>query len=110
MSWLLALSIPGLLMLATFGLGRLESALNRDTVSVADIDDFLARACPDDVGTLARDGMSEALECLQKRTSTRPALETLVVVSVDEPGLPTRSVLDIGPNPEFLPTRHADRV
>lgn len=97
-------------MLATFGLGRLESALDRDTVSVADIDDFLARARPNDVGTLARDGMSEALDCLQKRTATRPPLETLVVVSVDEPGLPTRAVTDIRANPQFQPTRHADRV
>lgn len=97
-------------MLATFGLGRIESALDRHTVSAADVEDFLARARSGDVGTLARDGMSEALDRLPKRPPTRHTLETLVVVSVEEPGLPTRAVGEIGPNPQFQPTRHADRV
>ena len=34
MSWLLVCFIPGLLMLATFGLERLESGLERDTAAV----------------------------------------------------------------------------
>ncbi|MET0995563.1 MAG: hypothetical protein ABWY20_16420, partial [Mycobacterium sp.] len=37
MSWLLVAFIPGLLMLATFGLERLETGLNRDTVSATDV-------------------------------------------------------------------------
>jgi hypothetical protein len=102
--------IPGLLMVATFGLGRLESALEHDSVSVADVDDFLARARPHDVGTLARDGMSEALDGLHRRSAPRPLLETIVVVSVEEPGLPTRLLPDIDTNPQFHATRHADRV
>lgn len=97
-------------MLATFGLGRLESALDRDAVSVADIDDFLANARARDVSTLARDGMSEALDGFHRRASGRPTVETFVVVSLDEPGLPTRATPDIRTNPEFQPTRHADRV
>ena len=32
-SWLLVACVPGLLMLATFGLGRLEEALAHDTVT-----------------------------------------------------------------------------
>jgi len=38
---LLAAFIPGLLMLATFGLQRLESSLEDDAVSAADVAEFL---------------------------------------------------------------------
>ena len=48
-------------MLATFGLERLETGLNRDTVSATDVAEFLEQAQADDVHTLARDGMPEAL-------------------------------------------------
>ena len=48
-SWLLVAFIPGLLMLATFGLERLESGLDGDTVSAADVAEFLEQARADDV-------------------------------------------------------------
>lgn len=67
MSWLLAAFIPALLMLATFGLQRLESSLDDDTVSASDVADFLEQAKADDVNTLAREGMGRALDGLHQR-------------------------------------------
>ena len=66
-SWLLVACVPGLLMLAALGLGRLESELGHQTVTTTDVDDFLERADPLDVHTLAREGMPEALEYLHRR-------------------------------------------
>ena len=67
MSWLLVAFIPGLLMLATFGLERLEAGLEKDTVTATDVAEFLKQAEPIDVRTLAREGMPEALDCLHRR-------------------------------------------
>ena len=36
-SWLLVACVPGLLMLVTLGLGRLERALSADTVTASDV-------------------------------------------------------------------------
>jgi hypothetical protein len=86
-SWLLLVAFtPGLLMLATFGLERLESGLNRDTVTAADVAEFLAQAEPADVSTLAREGMPGALDCLHRRHGHDSSFGVLA----DEPGLPTR--------------------
>ena len=52
-------------MLATFGLQRLESSLNHDTVSASDVAEFLDHAEADDVNTLAREGMGRALDALR---------------------------------------------
>ena len=71
MSWLLAVFIPGLLMLATFGLQRLESNLDDDTVSASDVAEFLEQAEADDVNTLAREGMGPALDGLHQRLGER---------------------------------------
>ena len=71
MSWLLAAFIPALLMLATFGLQRLESSLEDDTVSASDVAEFLDQAEPGDVDTLAREGMGRALDGLHQRLSER---------------------------------------
>ena len=54
-------------MLATFGLERLESGLDRDTVSATDVAEFLEQARADDVRTLARDGMPKALDGMHRR-------------------------------------------
>jgi hypothetical protein len=66
-SWLLVACIPGLLMLATLGLGRLERELARGSVAAAEVTEFLELAEPVDVRTLAREGMPEALEYLHRR-------------------------------------------
>ena len=110
-SWLLVALIPGLLMLATFGLERLESGLRRDTVSATDVAEFLEQAEAGDVDTLARDGMSDALDCLNQRLHERES-GTNGVRRAEQlaPGLPTRVYLHHLANPEFQPTRHANRV
>ena len=68
---MLAAFIPGLLMLATFGLQRLESSLDDDTVSASDVAEFLEQAEADDVNTLAREGMGPALDGLHQRLGER---------------------------------------
>jgi hypothetical protein len=72
-SWLLVACVPGLLMLATLGLGRLEKELATDTVTASDVDEFLEHAEAVDVHTLAREGMPEALDYLHRRQVQRLA-------------------------------------
>ena len=70
-SWLLVAFVPGLLMLATLGLGRLEKELAHDTVTASDVAEFLEHAEAVDVRTLAREGMPEALDYLHRRQALR---------------------------------------
>jgi hypothetical protein len=72
-SWLLVACVPGLLMLATIGLGRLEKELTTNTVTATDVDEFLEHAEAVDVHTLAREGMPEALDYLHRRQVRRLA-------------------------------------
>jgi hypothetical protein len=97
-------------MLATFGLERLESGLNRDTVSAADVAKFLEQAQADDVSTLARDGMSRALDSLNQRLHERDSTSNTLRDSTLASGLPTRLYVHHRGNTEFQPTRHANRV
>jgi hypothetical protein len=96
-------------MLATFGLQRLESSLDDDTVSASDVADFLNQAEADDVNTLAREGMGRALDGLHQRLERDWPVEAPSAVS-DLARLPNRQVLHHRSNPEFQPTRHANRV
>jgi hypothetical protein len=107
---LLVALIPGLLMLATFGLERIESGLHRDTVSATDVAKFLEQAEAADVDTLARDGMSCALDRLNKRLHERESAPNGSAAPRSAPGLPTRLYVHHRANPEFQPTRHANRV
>jgi hypothetical protein len=107
---LLAALIPALLMLATFGLQRLESSLNDDIVSASDVDEFLAQAEADDVNTLAREGMGRALDCLHQRLEGRDWPLDAGTAARDVASLPNRLYVQQGSNPEFQPTRHANRV
>jgi hypothetical protein len=125
-SWLLVGCVPGLLMLATFGLGRLESELAHDTVSATDVDEFLEHAEAVDVHTLAREGMPEALEYLHRRQALRPADSpparpaigprhakpefATVFGDRDEAGLPVPIRAHSRVNPQFRGTRHVNRV
>jgi len=97
-------------MLATFGLERLESGLHRDTVSATDVAKFLEQAEAADVDTLARDGMSRALDSLNQRLHDRELPTNGVSAVLSSPGLPTRAYVHHRVNPEFQPTRHANRV
>ncbi|MBW0018429.1 MAG: hypothetical protein JO236_12910 [Mycobacterium sp.] len=72
-SWLLVACVPGLLMLATLGLGRLEKELSHNTVTPTDVAEFLEHAEAVDMRTLARAGMPEALDNLHRRQAQRLA-------------------------------------
>ena len=110
MSWLLAAFIPALLMLATFGLQRLESSLEDDAVSAADVAEFLDQAEADDVDTLAREGMGSALDGLHKRLGEQDWSLAPASAASEMASLPNRLVMHHRANPEFQPTRHANRV
>jgi hypothetical protein len=125
-SWLLVACVPGLLMLVTLGLGRLETEIARNTVTTTDVDEFLAYAEPVDVHTLAREGMPEALDYLHRRQalqvtqSPSPALhvgkhraETIFardVANAGDAGLPSQVRPHSRVNPQFSGTRHVNRV
>jgi hypothetical protein len=125
-SWLLVAFIPGLLMLATFGLGRLEAGLEKDTVTASDVAEFLEQAEPIDVRTLAREGMPEALDGLHRRigrmtdesrdgpgdaeATTDPLLMAAIVSSRQHPGLPRQRHNHSQANRQFGPPQHANRV
>ena len=110
MSWLLAAFIPALLMLATFGLQRLESSLEDEAVSAADVAEFLDQAEADDVNTLAREGMGSALDGLHKRLGEQDWPLASASAGHEMSSLPNRLVMHHRANPEFQPTRHANRV
>ncbi|OBA58787.1 hypothetical protein A5647_20330 [Mycobacterium sp. 1100029.7] len=124
--WLLVACVPGLLMLAALGLGRLEKELARESITATDVDEFLDQAQPMDMHTLAREGMPEALEYLHRRQAQQLALpapvsaqigrhraESLLIGDVTEPrarALPVRIHAHSGANPQFEATRHVNRV
>jgi hypothetical protein len=107
---LLAASIPALLMLATFGLQRLESNLSDDAVSAADVAEFLDQAQAGDVDTLAREGMGSALDGMHKRLGEQDWPLATALAAREVASLPNRLVMHHRANPEFRPTRHANRV
>ena len=125
-SWLLAALVPGLLMLAALGLGRLEKELAHDTVTATDVAEFLESAEAVDVHTLAREGMPEALDYLHRRQAeqlldppphgrhARPEdagpLFAGGLDSHDGAALPTRTHKHSGANPQVTRTRHVNRV
>ncbi len=125
-SWLLVACVPGLLMLAALGLGRLESELGHDTVTTTDVDDFLEHAEPVDVHTLAREGLPEALEYLHRRQAEglsdppstgrhagpRHAAPSFGTGFPDrgELALPTRGHRHPGANPQFSAPKHVNHV
>lgn len=94
MSWLFVGFIPWLLMVATFGLERLESGLARNTVSASDVDDFLLRA--------------EAEREHRQQTRLEP-VETLPTRTTGAE-VPARVYIPHRPNPQFSPNRHANPV
>lgn len=125
-SWLVVACVPGLLMLATLGLSRLEKALARDTPTATAAAKCLNRAEAVDVHTVATEGMPEALDYLHQRQAQRlndtpwprpqpgrHRAESLFAPNLGDPaesGLaahpPTRSRA----NPQFTTTRRVNRV
>jgi hypothetical protein len=107
-SWLLAVLIPGLLMLATFGLERLESALE----SGDEDDDPIAELVvytPPRVERAHRADHPPHIGHLTPPPHSCAALSGLAAFS-DEPGLPTRMHRHDAGNPQFPPTRQANPV
>jgi hypothetical protein len=113
-------------MLATFGLDRLEAGLEKDTVTASDVAEFLKQAEPIDMRILARDGMPEALDCLQRRIGllddetpyrlddadpvTDPLLTAAFISAPQYPGLPRHRHNHSQANRQFGPPQHANRV
>jgi len=123
---LLVAFIPGLLMLATFGLERLESGLEKDTVTASDVAEFLEQAEPIDMRTLAREGMPVALDGLHRRLgrfgdesphrlvdtdpATDPLLTAAFISAPQHAGLPRQRHNHSQANRQFGPPQHANRV
>jgi|ERR1700760_4190434 hypothetical protein len=100
-------------MLATLGLQRLESNLGRDTVTAIDVAEFLEQAQADDVRTLAREGMPEALDGMHRRLSEHDSAIEMSVADIIEDewsNLPGQLYMYNPGNPEFQQSRPANRV
>jgi hypothetical protein len=110
-------------MLAIFGLQRLEAGLESDTLTARDVAEFLEQAEPADMRTLARDGMPEAMDCLNRRINEDSAylpsraetvtdrLPAAAAVSTSAPpASPRQRHQHSRPNRQFAPREHADRV
>ena len=102
MSWLLVSFIPGLLMLATFGLDRLEAGLDTDTISPEDVVAVLEQAKAD-CARAPKQADRDPPDDFDPRFDDYLATK---LVS----GLPARIYVHHGGNPEFRPTRQPDRV
>ena len=89
---MLAVCVPGLMMLSTFGLQRLESSLHTES-------------------TAADDSVAEYLRQAEEARKQEPRpVEVPHLVHADETGLPTRSCAHTRPNPQFHRTRSANPV
>jgi hypothetical protein len=122
-SWLLVAFTPGLLMLATFGLQRLEAGLENDTLTASDVAEFLEQAEPIDVRTLAREGMPEARDSLHRRindetaplpSSAEPITDqwsaATLISAPNQPASPRHRHQHSQANRQFAPREHANRV
>jgi hypothetical protein len=106
-SWLLVAFIPGLLLLATFGLDRLEAGIEGDAVSAADVNGYLEQA----KAVCARPAAnSHPVRTYQLLDDVYDDEYDEHVVTESPRGLPARVFIHHGSNPEFQPTRHAYRV
>ncbi len=97
MSWLVVVLFPGLLMICTVGLQRLERIVHGERPSAGLLVTRLEQA--------ARAAREKAAQrTLNEFSGTEPAARMDPIFLVDEPGLPTR------PNPLFQPSGLANRV
>lgn len=109
-SWLLATCVPGLLMLATFGLQRLETTITADTAdSARQLAKLIESAVP-------RNELPQRVAArgpdpvLPKVSPLRTSFGTVRHTIADEPGLPTREYATANVNPQFRATPHPNRV
>jgi hypothetical protein len=101
MSWLVAVCFPGLLMVFTVGLQRLESMLHGDRPSAVDVVARLEGAARSARQRAAQRALAEFSAA---PPSPPPSRRFDPVLRIDEPGLPTR------PNPLFQPSGLGNRV
>ena len=102
MSWLVAVSFPGLLMFGTVGLHRLETLLQGDRPTAAEFVarlEQLARAAREATREAARERTAPLPLPLKNLGSFVPRRETLSPMLSDEPGLPTRLCARAEANP-----------
>ncbi len=99
MSWLVAVCFPGLLMLSTFGLQRLESVMHGDRPAAAEIVAGIEQDARD-----ARQRPPLPVAVPRPVGLSPRGVEPGLRLLADEPGLPT------GPNPLFQPTGYANPV
>ena len=86
-SCFLVACVPGLLIIAALGLGRLEKGLGDGPVTAGAAGAFVVHAETVDVHTLARGGVPEALEYLDLRQAQRLS----GVLSAGRHALPTHA-------------------
>jgi hypothetical protein len=103
---LLVAFIPGLLMLATFGLDRLEAGLDDGTVSPTDVAEILEQAKADSARKPFAFHDTGPLNTLPLREPWRDECP----LAEPAPGLPTRVYVHHRANPQFQATRQPDRV
>lgn len=97
MSWLVAVCFPGLLMLWTVGLQRLETQLHGERPSAAELVARLEAA--------ARTARRRAAQrTLSELSGPQPVARFDPVLLIEEPGLPTC------PNPVFQPSASVNGV
>ncbi|MEZ0051364.1 hypothetical protein ABIA30_002362 [Mycobacterium sp. MAA66] len=133
MSWLLVVCIPGLLMLATFGLSRLEARLDAtsETMSAADVAVMLKKMLEKTKAACAasttpsnslphRAAPREPQRALPQRDTALDMSNYVLPCSApewdrtfeasSEPELPGPAYARGRGNPQFRQTRHANRV
>ena len=94
MSWLVAVCFPGLLMFGTVGLQRLETLLQGDRPTAAELVgriEQLARA--------AREAARDRTAPLPLKSAASVRMDPVSAVLADEPGLPTRLCARAQANP-----------
>ena len=109
-SWLLAACVPGLLMLATFGLQRLEARLTDDSADSALQLAMLIEAAAPKKELHQRVAARRPDPVFPKVPPLRTSFGTVGATIADEPGLPTRQYATANANPQFRATPHANRV
>jgi hypothetical protein len=109
-SWLLVALIPGLLMLATLGLERVEAGLRREAFPSADVDELLQHAEAVEAETRARAASGRTPRAVLRRVTPRDTPTDGFLEPVSAPGPPTGEYFRVLANTEFRQTRHADRV
>lgn len=132
MSWLLVVCIPGLLMVATFGLSRLETRLDTsaETLTAADVAVMLKGVLEKTKAVCAASTSGNPLphrEVTLDRPRALPQRDSSLDVSnyvlpcsapvadrspelSSEPELPSPTYARRGGNPQFRQTRQANRV